>query len=229
MDINEAIEAINSGDLPRGRKIIEELLRIDASDAQCWIWLSKCFENREDKIKCLAMALQYDPSSRFAKSKMAKLLSDDSDVDEDSKFLSELRRRSEDAQANQSSNPIETQNLAWICPKCESRNMTPFQLRVSINLVCPQCREEYLCENGEVVWGEKQYEHAVWTEWFHWIVRLQQYDGSVKEVGFTLHTADFTIAIGDHLVVYIKKSKGYQIKAVQVENKTTGNIIRPGR
>ena len=119
------------------------------------------------------------------------------------------------------------QNLAWICPNCQSRNLTPTTLRTQIDLHCPQCSCAYGCLNGEVVWGRYTVDRAVWSMWVEWIVRLQQADGAFVETGFTLHTQDFTIANGDFLVVLSIPAGRDRVKVVYVENKSSGNIIMP--
>jgi hypothetical protein len=145
----------------------------------------------------------------------------------DSKPIAEMTLQERVDQAAAKLHVIDTQTLAWICPNCSSRNLTPVALRTVVNLQCPRCSRWYECLNGEVIWENYTIDRAVFSIWVDWILRLKQADGSFVETGFTLHTQDFTIANGDFLVVLTIPAGRDRVKVVYVENKSSGNIIVP--
>jgi len=236
MSLQQAIQFIKSGDKELGRQKLAHILKSDPSNATAWIWLSACYEDVEMRKKCLEAALKADPQNDIACTGLERLKS--------TKVLqsSESPAPSVSAEAKTSSHNSgievvaeiertepEYTSFAWICPKCNSHNMASIVLRIPTTLRCPHCSQEYECLNGEAVWGQCNVDSAVWSQWFNWIVRLQQADGSIVEVGFTLHTPDFTIAGGDFLAVFMKRGWIGQYTVVEVENKTTGNVIKPGK
>lgn len=235
MSIQQAIEVIKSGDIAKGRQKLMQILTVDANNATAWLWLSACYDEDGKRRECLEKALKTDPTNEVArrgleylKSKETSQLTSTAAPHAETE-LKESRPRV--AHAEEKAKPqhnSQTENLAWICPDCNSRNITPTPLRSRTTLRCQRCAKEYECINGEAVWGQCDVDRAVWSQWLNWIVRLGQADGSVVEVGFTLRTRDFTIAGGDFLVVLMKRTWSGKGKVVQIDNKTTGYIIKPG-
>lgn len=236
MSLEQAIQAIKAGDRETGRREIAQILAEDTGSVTAWIWLSACYDDPVQRKQCLQSALQADPENEIARCGLQYLESVESDravpVSSTPAKTSTSKSSSktpvpEGKHTVQENQQIE--NLAWFCPDCRSRNLTPAVPRVRTRLQCPSCGREYDCVNGEAVWGQRDIGRAIWSQWLDWIVRLQQADGSVVEVGFALHTPHFTIAGGDFLVILIKQTWSGQTKVVQIDNKTTGNVIRPGK
>jgi hypothetical protein len=148
-------------------------------------------------------------------------------VSPDSKPIADMTLQERVDQAAAKLRINDTQTLAWICPNCSSRNLTPIALRTVAGVQCPKCSRRYECLSGEVIWGNYTIDRAVFSVWVDWILRLQQADGSFIETGFTLQTQDFTIANGDFLVVLTIPAGRDRVKVVYVENKSSGNIIMP--
>jgi hypothetical protein len=148
-------------------------------------------------------------------------------VSHESKPITEMNLQERVDQAATELRIKDTQTLAWICPNCSSRNLTPITLRTVASLQCPRCSRGYECLNGEVIWGNHTLDRAVFSVWVDWILRLQQADGSFVETGFTLQTQSFTIATGDFIVVLTVPAGRNRVKVVYVENKSSGNIIMP--
>jgi len=206
-------------------------------NAAAWLWLSACYDDAGKRKECLQSVLRVDPTNGAARRGLKHLEFIEIDQSQ-SAPVSATPVKTEAKRVDLGVAPVEktntqrssqTEDLAWVCPDCRSRNITPVVLRTRTTIRCRRCAQEYECVNGEAIWGQCDIDRAVWSQWLDWIVRLQQADGSVVEVGFTLHTRDFTIAGGDFLVVLMEQGWGGRSKVVQIDNKTTGNHIRPGK
>ncbi len=226
MPLQQAIQAIKSGNKELGRQELSRILEADPNNAMAWIWLSACYEDMAKRKECLQATLKADPTNQIVLQGLERLKSmETTQPKKTSTLLASTEAGSPESSfrtrvAETEEAGLQYSNLAWICPKCDSRNMTPIVLYTPTTLRCPRCTQEYECLNGEAVWGQCNVDSAVWSQWFDWIIRLQQVDGSIVEVGFTLCTSDFTIAGGDFLVVFMKRTWGGKDKVVQVENKT---------
>jgi len=207
--LRQAVAALAVEDRTTAMRLLAQVLQADPRHEAAWLWMAHAVGDSRRARECIEHVLAINPRNEEAKQLIESFERRES-----------LHRQVGTAQGD---------NLAWFCPKCRSRNMTPIRLRVRARLRCPNCGQEYECISGEAVWGQCDVDRAVWSQWFDWIIRLRQANGSVAEVAFTLHRPDFTIAVGDFLVVLMKKTWSGQEKVVQVDNKTTGNVIRPGK
>jgi transcription elongation factor Elf1 len=236
VSLQQTIEAIKSGDKERGRQELLRILAADATNVTAWLWLSACYDEAEKRRECLEEALRADPTNEVArrgleylKSKETSQSTSASTLHAETIMIEACLRTGFTEEETKPGHSLQTENLAWTCPDCNSRNMTPIVSRTRTTLRCQQCAREYECVSGEAVWGQCDVDGDIWSQWLYWIVRLIQVDGSVVELGFTLHTRDFTIASGDFLVVLMKQTWTGKSKVVQIDNKTTEHFIRPGK
>jgi transposase-like protein len=124
---------------------------------------------------------------------------------------------------------VKKSDLAWICPKCRAKNMTSLQLRTTKSIRCQNCRDTFSCATGEVSWARCNVDRHFLDKWLDWVVRLQQDEVNFVEFAFTLRNPDFSIAQGDFLVILVQQGGLGKEKVVCVENKSSGNIIMPGK
>ena len=59
--IQQAIQAIQSGDRERGRLLLTQLLSSNPKEARAWLWLAACWDDPEKKRFCLEKALALRP------------------------------------------------------------------------------------------------------------------------------------------------------------------------
>jgi hypothetical protein len=64
--LDEAIQAIRMGDHEEGRRLLEEILEIDDSNEQVWLWLCAVVDTDEDREVCLENVLALNPSNMVA-------------------------------------------------------------------------------------------------------------------------------------------------------------------
>jgi len=124
---------------------------------------------------------------------------------------------------------LSKQEVAWICPSCQARNRTAMKLFDTVPLRCPVCGKEYVCATGEVVWAKVHTVRRFFDMWLNWVVRISQEGERVREIPFVLRNPDFGIARGDFVIILFEKKRRGALEVVYVENKTSGNIIMPGR
>ncbi len=62
----EAREAINKNDLPEARKLLTQLLKINHSNPEYWLWMSGVVETRKERVICLKEVLKLDPDNLLA-------------------------------------------------------------------------------------------------------------------------------------------------------------------
>ncbi len=65
--LQQAIEALRTGDRSRARDILRRLLKADQKNASYWVWLSAAVDNQKERLYCLQTAIQIDPKNAAAK------------------------------------------------------------------------------------------------------------------------------------------------------------------
>lgn len=65
--LQEAVEAGQSGDLPRARELLLQLLNLDNREPLYWLLMSTAVDSREERIYCLHNVLKLDPENSAAK------------------------------------------------------------------------------------------------------------------------------------------------------------------
>lgn len=215
--LQEAIQAIKDNNKEKGSQALNRILQDDPNNVTAWIWLSGCYDDLSTKRHCLEAALKADPNNQTAQRGLQYLKS----IDPSTQPELTSSGKSSAGTIQQSEN---YQNLAWICPHCGSRNLTPIILRTKVDLRCPRCSQSYYCLNGEIIWGQSFFRQTLFSAALHWTVRLRQENGSIIETAFAVQTSDFTIVAEDFIVVLLQGEK-----VVYIENKTSGKILIPDR
>jgi hypothetical protein len=64
--LEQAMAAVNAGDLVQGRALLESVLEKDPSNDWAWVWLSGCVEDPLQKRICLQQALKANPHNEAA-------------------------------------------------------------------------------------------------------------------------------------------------------------------
>jgi hypothetical protein len=64
--LDEAIEAIRTGNPERGRQILEDILEEDEHNEEVWLWLSSVVETDEEREICLENVLALNPDNLVA-------------------------------------------------------------------------------------------------------------------------------------------------------------------
>ncbi len=65
--LQQAIEALRTGDRARARDLLTRLLKADQKNANYWVWLSAAVETQKERLYCLQTAIQLDPQNAAAK------------------------------------------------------------------------------------------------------------------------------------------------------------------
>ncbi len=81
--LQEAIEAIESGQRARARDLLTRILRKEPARADCWLYMSAVVDTTKERTFCLENALKYDPKNQTALQgliMLGKLSPDDSIV-----------------------------------------------------------------------------------------------------------------------------------------------------
>jgi tetratricopeptide (TPR) repeat protein len=65
--LQQAIEALRTGDRARARDLLTRLLKVDQKNANYWVWLSATVDSNKERLYCLQMAIQADPENAAAK------------------------------------------------------------------------------------------------------------------------------------------------------------------
>ena len=73
MNLEQAIQAIQSGDTATGRRLLGQLLRADPGNVEAWLWMSEAVERQEHKLECLLRALAIEPENAIAQAGLAEL------------------------------------------------------------------------------------------------------------------------------------------------------------
>lgn len=180
VSLQQAIEAIKSGDAERGRRELVRILAVDANNVTAWLWLSACYDEAERRRECLEKALSADPMNEVARRGLAYLQSREigqlipASAPCAETVPGEVRLSTGATEdKTEPRRDLPTENLAWACPDCNWRNVTPIVLRTRTPLRCQRCAREYECVSGEAVWGQCDADNAAWSQWLDWIVRLE--------------------------------------------------------
>lgn len=64
--LTEAIGAARTGDRPRARDLFSRLLRSNSANAEYWIWMSAVVDTPRERVYCLELAINIDPTNRAA-------------------------------------------------------------------------------------------------------------------------------------------------------------------
>lgn len=64
--LTEAIAAVRSGDNSHARELLTQLVRVDSSNPEYWLWMSTVVETERERIYCLKSVVQNDPTNRAA-------------------------------------------------------------------------------------------------------------------------------------------------------------------
>ncbi len=71
--LQQAIQAIESGDDAAGRQLLTRLVRIEPRNAHAWLWLSQVVPRQEHQLDCLLRVLSIEPENELALTKLAQL------------------------------------------------------------------------------------------------------------------------------------------------------------
>jgi tetratricopeptide (TPR) repeat protein len=71
--LQQAIEAIRTGDRASARDILTRLVKADQKNASYWVWLSVVVDSQKERLYCLQTAIQIDPQNAAAKRGMIML------------------------------------------------------------------------------------------------------------------------------------------------------------
>jgi len=64
--LDEAANDIKQGDIQSGKKKLEWVLQREPDNVLAWLWMSRCFQDREKKLDCFKKVLEIDPSNKNA-------------------------------------------------------------------------------------------------------------------------------------------------------------------
>ncbi|MBN1221247.1 MAG: hypothetical protein JXM69_20150 [Anaerolineae bacterium] len=73
--LEDAINVIRTGDREKGRELLEEILEIDESNEDVWLWLSSVVDTDEDREICLENVLALNPDNVVARKGLEALRS----------------------------------------------------------------------------------------------------------------------------------------------------------
>ena len=73
--LEEAVQAIRMGNREEGRRMLEEILEVDESNEEVWLWLSSVVDTDEDREICLENVLALNPDNIVAKKGLEALQS----------------------------------------------------------------------------------------------------------------------------------------------------------
>jgi hypothetical protein len=71
--LEQAIEAIRSGDRLAGKRTLVEMLQVDPRNVQAWLWMSEVADTDEQRRECLLRVLAIEPDNRAAQDGLARL------------------------------------------------------------------------------------------------------------------------------------------------------------
>ena len=64
--LQEAIEAVTTGQSDKARDLLTRLLRANQSNPRYWLWMSSVVDTSKERVYCLQKVLQLDPNNRAA-------------------------------------------------------------------------------------------------------------------------------------------------------------------
>lgn len=65
--LDEAIQAIRTGNSEKGRQILEEMLEVDENNEDVWLWLCAIVDTDDDREICLENVLALNPDNAVAR------------------------------------------------------------------------------------------------------------------------------------------------------------------
>ena len=71
--LREAVEKIRAGDRENGKRMLVEILRVDAQNEQAWLWLAIAFHDFAKRREALERVLRINPDNQQAKKLLSKL------------------------------------------------------------------------------------------------------------------------------------------------------------
>lgn len=71
--LQDAIQAIQSGDKAAGKKILGQLLRANPNNELAWLWMTECVEQDAQRIYCFEQALKINPKNVTARQGLERL------------------------------------------------------------------------------------------------------------------------------------------------------------
>jgi len=64
--LKEAIAAVQTGELERGKRLLDRVLEQDPQNEQAWLWMSVAVDNVEERKACLGRVLRINPDNEEA-------------------------------------------------------------------------------------------------------------------------------------------------------------------
>jgi len=64
--LDQAATAIKDGEIALGKSKLELVLQREPNNVLAWLWMSRCFQDREIKLKCFKKVLEIDPKNKHA-------------------------------------------------------------------------------------------------------------------------------------------------------------------
>ena len=126
--IQDAIHAIKNGDKSLAKRLLEQALLMNSTDARVWVWLSATTDDLQERRSYLERAIATDPSNATAKRGLMMLTEQ---LDK-----TRLMPEGEAFIPQTSPAPEEAQIKTFICPNCGAK--ISFEIH-EIHLVCQFC------------------------------------------------------------------------------------------
>jgi hypothetical protein len=73
--LEQAKQAIRSGDRQAGRKLLAQILYANPDDVSAWVWMSDTVDSESQRRECLQRALALDPANQAARSRLVPVQS----------------------------------------------------------------------------------------------------------------------------------------------------------
>jgi len=64
--LDSAAAAIKHGDIASGKASLARVLHMEPDNVWAWLWMSRCFQDREKKLQCFKKVLEIDPKNKHA-------------------------------------------------------------------------------------------------------------------------------------------------------------------
>jgi len=233
MTIKSIISELNKDNYLTVRKKLIDIILDDPTNIEAWFWLSICWDDFLFRSWCLSTVSLLTQLSDIEVSEEEKYLFINSTKHNILTQLPVFHKMDQPGNKNQRTieqerqPETETKNLAWICPNCRNKNMSPIQLRSRISISCNNCKRTFNGASGEMAWANFNKIQYYSDIYYDWVIRLIQFDNSFFEAGFTLRNPDFGLAKGDFIIVLTNSTKPGKYGVDYLENKTSGKIIFP--
>ncbi|MBN2003903.1 MAG: hypothetical protein JXA21_11145 [Anaerolineae bacterium] len=82
--LKQGIAAVQSGDLVKGRALLEQVTDRDEKQASAWLWLSEVVGTQEEQVTCLENVLALEPGNMEVQARLLRLSSQSTPVLDDS-------------------------------------------------------------------------------------------------------------------------------------------------